>query len=327
MAALSPAQGAPQPDLLDVRDLTVTMGPHPVVSGISFSLPGGHVFCLVGESGSGKSMTALSLLRLVPEPGRIRSGSIFFEGRDLLTLRESEMNAIRGARIGMVFQEPMTSLNPVLRIGDQVAEPLVAHLGLAPREALERATDLLHRVGLPAPQSRLRDYPHQLSGGMRQRVMIAMALACGPRLLLADEPTTALDVTIQGQILRLLNQVTAESGMGLLLITHDLGVVAEMADDVGVMYAGEMMERAPAAAFFADTLHPYAQGLQACAPTMANRNQRRLAVMPGTVPSPGARPQGCVFCPRCPRAFARCTDIPPFAEPAPGHHVRCWLYA
>jgi peptide/nickel transport system ATP-binding protein len=313
--------------LLDVRNLTVAFGPHAVVRGLGFSLEPGHTLCLVGESGSGKSMTALSILRLVPEPGRIAGGDVRFAGEELLRLDESAMCRIRGRRIAMIFQEPMTSLNPVLRVGEQVAEPLMVHEGVSAREALRRAAELLDTVGMPAAVRRLRDYPHQLSGGMRQRAMIAMALSCKPGLLLADEPTTALDVTIQGQILRLLKKLSREQDMGLLLITHDFGVVAEMADDVGVMYAGMLLERAPAEIFFARTLHPYAEGLKECAPTMDNRNVRRLPVIAGAVPSPAALPVGCSFQPRCTRAFPRCEEMPPLLEAESRHQVRCWLYA
>lgn len=272
-------------------------------------------------------MTAFSILRLVPSPGRITNGSILYAGQDLLTLSDAAMCKLRGRSIAMIFQEPMTSLNPVLRIGDQVAEPLQVHFGQSRQEAHKHAMELLRQVGIPSPAARMRDYPHQLSGGMRQRVMIAMALACAPSLLLADEPTTALDVTIQGQILRLLKGLAQERAMGLLLITHDLGVVAEAADDVGVMYAGELVESAPVGEFFAHPLHPYAEGLMACAPTVDNRNNIRLATISGNVPSPAALPEGCVFRPRCPRAFSRCQEIPPVMEASKTHCVRCWLYA
>ena len=243
-AVLSPSlvSSPAAPPLLDVRDLVVRFdamtGGFDVVRHVSFSLEAGRTLCLVGESGSGKSMTALALLRLIPPPGRIAGGSVLLAGEDLATLGEAEMRRIRGGRVGMIFQEPMTSLNPVLRVGDQAAEPLIWHWKLPRRQALERVEDLFRQVGIPAPRARLREYPHQLSGGMRQRVMIAMALACEPAVLLADEPTTALDVTIQGQILALLKRLSAERGLGLVLITHDLGVVAETADEVCVMYAG-----------------------------------------------------------------------------------------
>lgn len=313
--------------LLEIRHLTVSFGPHTVVRDLSLDVSSGRTLCLVGESGSGKSMTALSILRLVPPPGRITQGSVRYGDTNLLALGEAEMCRLRGRDIAMIFQEPMTSLNPVLRVGDQVAEPLMVHFGQSRTEALAHAQALLRQVGIPSPAARLRDYPHQLSGGMRQRVMIAMALACSPRLLLADEPTTALDVTIQGQILRLLKSLAMERSMGLLLITHDLGVVAETADDVGVMYAGELVERAPARDFFPRPLHPYAEGLMGCAPTIDNRTLSRLETIPGTVPSPADRPAGCAFRPRCPRAFERCVENPPVITRNSIHHVRCWLYA
>lgn len=313
--------------LLDVRHLSVAFGNNAVVRELCLRVDQGRTLCLVGESGSGKSMTALSILRLVPPPGRIVAGSIIYDGQDLLTLNEADMRTLRGRSIAMIFQEPMTSLNPVLRIGDQVAEPLEVHFGQSRREAQAHAVELLRQVGIPSPASRLRDYPHQLSGGMRQRVMIAMALACSPSLLLADEPTTALDVTIQGQILRLLKGLAEERAMGLLLITHDLGVVAEAADDVGVMYAGELVESAPVGEFFARPLHPYAESLMACAPTVDNRNNVRLATITGNVPSPASLPEGCAFRPRCPHAFPQCQEIPPFVQVEATHGVRCWLYA
>ena len=300
--------------------------PFDVVRDVSFTLRAGSTLCLVGESGCGKSMTALSLLRLIPEPGRLAAGRILFEGRDIAELPESAMEHVRGRDIGMIFQEPMTSLNPVIRVGEQVAEPLVRHSRLSKKAALAEAVELFRQVGLPAPEMRLRDYPHQLSGGMRQRVMIAMALACKPRLLLADEPTTALDVTIQGQILALLGDLARHRGMGLLLITHDLGVVAEMADEVGVMYAGRIVERAPVRDLFAEPLHPYTRGLIRSAPTPDTPPSVPLDAIPGTVPSPGNLPQGCPFRPRCPEADERCRNEPPtLAGPDGTREVRCWL--
>ena len=297
-----PASSAP---LLQAEGVTVRFDacerPFDVVRDVSFTLHPGRTLCLVGESGCGKSMTALSLLRLIPEPGRLAAGRILFEGRDLAELSESAMERVRGRDIGMIFQEPMTSLNPV---------------------------ELFRLVGIPAPDMRVRDYPHQLSGGMRQRVMIAMALACKPRLLLADEPTTALDVTIQGQILALLGDLSRERGMGLLLITHDLGVVAEMADEVGVMYAGRIVERAPVRALFAEPRHPYTWGLIRSAPTLDTPPSAKLDAIPGTVPSPGDLPQGCPFRPRCPEAHERCFKTPPVIESAGADGARevcCWL--
>ncbi len=310
--------------LLDIRDLSVSFGGVPVVRGLSLRLNRGRTMCLVGESGSGKSMTAFSIMRLVPEPGRIAAEGMLFDGTDLLRLSEKDMRSHRGRDISMIFQEPMTSLNPVLRIGRQIAEPLETHQGLSRRDALSKATELMAQVGIPDPARRLNDWPHQFSGGMRQRVMIAMALACSPQLLLADEPTTALDITIQGQILRLLNRLARERDMGVLLITHDLGVVAEAADDVAVMYAGELVEQAPALDFFQQPLHPYSQGLMACAPLLGNHHTRRLPSIPGMVPLPSELPEGCTFRPRCPHASEQCRRPQPLAEIRPGHLVRCW---
>ena len=312
-----PASSAP---LLQAEGVTVRFDacerPFDVVRDVSFTLHPGRTLCLVGESGCGKSMTALSLLRLIPEPGRLAAGRILFEGRDLAELSESAMERVRGRDIGMIFQEPMTSLNPVIRVGEQVAEPLMRHLRLSKKAALAEAVELFRLVGIPAPDMRVRDYPHQLSGGMRQRVMIA------------DEPTTALDVTIQGQILALLGDLSRERGMGLLLITHDLGVVAEMADEVGVMYAGRIVERAPVRALFAEPRHPYTWGLIRSAPTLDTPPSAKLDAIPGTVPSPGDLPQGCPFRPRCPEAHERCFKTPPVIESAGADGARevcCWL--
>ncbi len=345
-AVLSPSlvSSPAAPPLLDVRDLVVRFdamtGGFDVVRHVSFSLEAGRTLCLVGESGSGKSMTALALLRLIPPPGRIAGGSVLLAGEDLATLGEAEMRRIRGGRVGMIFQEPMTSLNPVLRVGDQAAEPLIWHWKLPRRQALERVEDLFRQVGIPAPRARLREYPHQLSGGMRQRVMIAMALACEPAVLLADEPTTALDVTIQGQILALLKRLSAERGLGLVLITHDLGVVAETADEVCVMYAGGIVERASAADLFARPLHPYTEGLMRCAPALDDPGKSdatengtprvRLDAIPGAPPSADALPDGCPFRPRCRSAHERCLDPPPDVTIQGGRgprRVRCWLHA
>ncbi|MEG1610629.1 MAG: ABC transporter ATP-binding protein [Bilophila sp.] len=321
-----PESGFP---LLTVHNLTVGFdtanGCVPVVQGLSFTLSAGQTLCLVGESGCGKSMTALALLRLIPDPGRITAGSVALEGQNLATLSESAMCAVRGAKIGMVFQEPMTSLNPVMRVGEQVMEPLMRHTRLSRQDARAQAVELFRQVGIPAPEQRLQDYPHQLSGGMRQRVMIAIALACKPRLLLADEPTTALDVTIQGQILALLREQAHQRGMGLLLITHDLGVVAEMADEVGVMYAGSLVEQAPVRELFAKPLHPYTAGLMRSAPTLQTQATKRLDAIPGTVPAPGHLPQGCPFRPRCRDAHDRCLSVPPLVQVATTRSVRCWL--
>ena len=310
--------------LLDVQHLTVSFGSVPVVRDISFQMFSGRTLCLVGESGSGKSMTAFSIMRLLPGSGHISSGSLLFAGEDLLKLDEKAMRGRRGRDISMIFQEPMTSLNPVLRIGKQLAEPLEIHEGLHGHAAEERAAELMELVGIPDPRRRLNDYPHQFSGGMRQRVMIAMALACSPRLLLADEPTTALDITIQGQILRLLGRLARERNMGVLLITHDLGVVAEAADDVAVMYAGELMEQAPVTSFFENPLHPYSRGLMACAPLIGNHDRERLPSIPGMVPLPSELPEGCSFRPRCPLATEKCRQRPPLLPVKEHHLVRCW---
>jgi oligopeptide/dipeptide ABC transporter ATP-binding protein len=281
--------------------------------------------CLVGESGSGKSLTALSIMRLVQPPGRIAGGRIVFRNRDLLGLSEREMQHVRGAEIGLVFQEPMTALNPVFTIGSQIEETLHVHGRATRRTSRQKAIELLDAVSVPEPARRIRDYPHQLSGGLRQRALIAMALACDPVLLIADEPTTALDVTIQAQILDLLRDLQRRLGLALLLITHDLGVVAQMADRVGVMYAGRIVEEAPVKALFADPKHPYTQGLIGSMPG-GNRGSRLVAI-PGSVPPLGALPPGCSFTPRCPRRFDPC----PLAHPGTtalgeGRTVKCYLH-
>jgi peptide/nickel transport system ATP-binding protein len=314
--------------LLDVRNLKTYFftrgGLVKAVGGIDFSIAAGQTLALVGESGCGKSMTALSLLRLVPEPGRVVEGEIIFAGEDLLRLPEPEMRRVRGNQIAMVFQEPMTALNPVFRVGDQIAEVLSLHKGLPRQEALTAAAELLHQVGIPEAGRRVREYPHQLSGGMRQRVVIAMALACDPRLLIADEPTTALDVTIQAQILELLDRLRRERQMAMLLISHDLGVVAETADQVAIMYAGLILEYAPVQELFANPLHPYTRGLLACIPRLGEK-RRRLTPIEGQVPAAGELPPGCSFLDRCPAPFAPCDSrMPPLLERSPGHFVRCW---
>jgi len=314
--------------LLEVRDLRTYFigedGTSRAVDGVGFALPRGRTLCLVGESGCGKSVTALTIMGLVPQPpGKIASGEIRFDGRDLLKLDREAMNDLRGNRVAMIFQEPMTSLNPAFTIGDQITEVILRHRKMGPREARERAIEMLRRVRIPAPEQRIDEYPHKLSGGMRQRAMIAMALALDPQLLIADEPTTALDVTIQAQILELLRELRAEFGMSLLLITHDLGVVAEVADEVAVMYAGRIVERANAATLFRRPGHPYTIGLLASIPKLTVE-QDELPVVEGAVPNPLALPQGCRFHPRCPFADEECrrTD-PALAEIAPGHAVAC----
>ena len=294
------------------------------INGIDFTIMRGETLALVGESGCGKSMTALSLLRLIPEPGKIVEGEIRFDGLDLLRIPEEEVRRVRGNRISMIFQEPMTSLNPVFRIGDQIMESLQLHRGKSKLEATEIATELLHKVGIPAAAQRLKDFPHQLSGGMRQRVMIAMALACNPQLLIADEPTTALDVTIQAQIMDLLAAIKAEHDMAMLLITHDLGVVAENADRVAIMYAGVIVETAPVKELYANPRHPYTQGLLACIPRIGEQKQRLIPIE-GTVPRAGATNEGCSFLERCSESFAPCRgELPPLKEVQPDHWVRCW---
>jgi oligopeptide/dipeptide ABC transporter ATP-binding protein len=322
------APGSLMDPLLNIRNLQtfffMPTGLVKAINGIDLSIAAGETLALVGESGCGKSLTALSLLRLVPEPGKIVGGEITFAGQDLLHMPLTEMRRVRGNRIGMIFQEPMTSLNPVLRIGEQVAEVFRLHQGLDPERAAADAIDMLTRVGIPAPAERARDYPHQLSGGLRQRVMIAMALACDPQLLIADEPTTALDVTIQAQIMALLAKAKAERGMATLLITHDLGIVAQFAEKVAIMYAGLIMESAPVKPLFAEPRHPYTRGLLGCVPRLGDK-RRRLTPIEGTVPTPGTPLKGCPFLERCPVAFAPCRgELPPLREVAPGHSVRCW---
>jgi oligopeptide/dipeptide ABC transporter ATP-binding protein len=298
------------------------------VDGVSFALRGGETLAIVGESGSGKSVTSLSIMRLVPSPpGKITAGSVMFRGRDLLSLPERAMRRIRGNEIGMIFQEPMSSLNPLLTVGEQIAEVARAHRGLGRAAAWRHAIDMLARVRIPDPALRAEEYPHRLSGGMRQRVMIAMALACHPSLLIADEPTTALDVTIQAQILDLMRGLQAELAMSVLFITHNLGVVAEIADRVAVMYAGRIVEQGTVGAVFARPLHPYTIALLASIPHVAGGGRdpaHRLASIPGQVPSAAALPQGCAYAPRCPRATDLCRHAaPPIEQALPGHDVRC----
>ena len=326
-AAAGGVEGAP---LLRVRNLQTRFhteaGVARAVDGVSFDLEAGQTLGLVGESGCGKSVTALSILGLVPSPpGRVHGGQILFEGRDLLGLSEVEMCRVRGGDVAMVFQDPMTSLNPVLTCGYQICEAILLHQPVSPQEARQRAVEALRSVSMPAPEQRLDEYPHQLSGGMRQRVMIAMALACNPEVLVADEPTTALDVTIQAQILDLLESLQADLGMAVLLITHDLGIVAEAAHRVAVMYAGQIVEEAGTEALFAQPRHPYTQGLMRCVVPVGTGPRRRLETIPGTVPDAADLPQGCRFHPRCPLADAVCRrDAPGLAEVEAGHRVNCW---
>jgi len=297
------------------------------LDGISFEIQEGEVFGLVGETGCGKSVTALSILRLIPfPPGKIVAGSIRFKDKDILSLSPDQMRAFRGKEISMIFQEPMTSLNPVFRIGDQMREVIMLHQRMGKAAAWEAAVRMLDRVRIPDARKVAGQYPHQLSGGMRQRVMIAMELSCRPALLIADEPTTALDVTIQAQILRLLKEMKKEMGTSILLITHDLGVVAEMCNRVAVMYAGSIVEQAEAIEIFEQPKHPYTQGLWGAIP-LIDQEKESLAVIPGAVPDLGRLPQGCKFHPRCPHRFKPCDgERPPMAEVSPGHHAACYLY-
>ena len=314
--------------LLHINNLEVQFntreGIHRAVRGLSLTLEKGDTLGLVGESGSGKSITALSLMRLIPSPpGKIRGGRITFDGRDILALPDEAIRRIRGNEIAMIFQEPMTSLNPIHTCGKQIMEPLILHLGLTKKEAEERALELMTMVGIPSPKQRLKEYPHQLSGGMRQRVMIAMALACKPKLLIADEPTTALDVTIQAQILELMKELRQEINSAIILITHDLGVVAEMCSHVAVMYAGHIVETCAVGELFKRPLHPYSEGLLFSVPVISKTRERLFAIE-GAVPSPFAMPPGCAFSPRCKYARKECEDSLPLLAPAGEDHlVRC----
>ena len=322
--------------VLDVKGLQTVFftnsGLFKAVDDVSFSVRRGETLAIVGESGCGKSVTALSIMRLVPNPpGKIVGGSVMLEGTDLLDLDESEMRAIRGDRISMIFQEPMTSLNPVMRIGDQITEAVRLHRAMSHKEAWNQAVEMLRLVRIPVPERRALEYPHQLSGGMRQRAMIAMALACRPALLIADEPTTALDVTIQAQILALILDLQKELGMGLVLITHDLGVVAQTAQRVIVMYAGKKVEEADVETLFAHPLHPYTRGLMASIPTVpapGAKASARLVEIPGMVPSLTNLPKGCAFAPRCELAIQRCREeYPPLQAWGTDHLAACWRAA
>ena len=314
--------------LLDVQDLGVTFpgtdGRRTVaVDGVGFGLDRGRTLGIVGESGCGKSVTSLAIMGLLPKGAAEVSGRVVFDGSDLLALPERRLQDLRGDRLAMIFQEPMTSLNPSYTVGDQIAEAVVRHRGASKREAMRHAVEMLRRVHIPNPDARAHDYPHRMSGGMRQRVMIAMALACDPRLLIADEPTTALDVTIQAQILHLMRRLREESDAAIVLITHDLGVVAEVCDEVVVMYAGQVVERAPVRALFRFPQHPYTVGLLGALPRL-ERRRPRLSAIEGAVPNMAAPPQGCRFQARCPFRIPRCADMPPLAEVAGGHLSRCW---
>ena len=313
--------------LLEVSGLTTRFrtdrGSVMAVDGVSFDVDAGETLAIVGESGSGKSVSALSLMRLIPNPpGEIVAGSVMFEGRDLMKISDAEMRAVRGDRIAMIFQEPMTSLNPSLTVGMQVGEPVMLHRGASWKAALERAGELLARVRIPDARSRIDAYPHQFSGGMRQRAMIAMALACQPNLIIADEPTTALDVTVQSQILSLLKELTRETGAALILITHDLGVVARYADRVSVMYAGRVVETGTARDIYKRPQHPYTQGLMACVPRLDQVLGRRLVPIEGQPPDLTRLPPGCAFAPRCRSVVERCLQERPTLDPVGNGHLK-----
>jgi peptide/nickel transport system ATP-binding protein len=315
--------------LLEVRGLRTHFaserGEVRAVDGVDFSLERGRTLGIVGESGCGKSVTALSIMGLVPQPpGHIAGGEVLFEGVDLLKLPAQRLRDLRGDKLAMIFQEPMTSLNPAFPVGEQIAEALLRHRNISKNEANNQAVEMLRRVRIPSPERRALDYPHQLSGGMRQRVMIAMALACNPKLLIADEPTTALDVTIQAQILELMRALRAELGTAIILITHDLGVIAELADDVAVMYAGKVIERCAVQRLFSEPQHPYTVGLLGSIPRL-HLQQERLSAIEGIVPDAAAFPEGCRFHPRCPFAVEKClSEIPPLMEITRDHFAACW---
>ena len=327
--------------IIEIENLHITFpleeGVIHAVHDVSFSIPRAGTIGLVGESGCGKSMTGLSLLNLVPPPGRLQGGHIRYhrdagkastslEIVDIAALppRGEVIRSIRGAEIAMIFQEPMSSLNPVYTIGQQIGEMVRLHQKASSKEARNQAIEMLQKVGIPDPRQRVDEYPHQLSGGMRQRAMIAMALSCRPRLLIADEPTTALDVTVQAQILDLMRGLQEEMGMAILIISHDLGVIADLAEEVVVMYAGKVVEHGSAEAIFYDPQHPYTRGLLRAAPVLGQPSQERLYSIPGNVPSPLAMPRGCAFRPRCPERLSRCVEPPLLVETSPGHDARCW---
>lgn len=320
--------------LLSIKDLRVRFrvyeGVAAAVDGVGFQVLRGETVGLVGESGCGKSVTAMSILRLLPSPPAELEGTIEFQGKNLLRLPQDEMRRIRGGSISMIFQEPMTSLNPLLTVGEQISEAIVLHQGLSRQEAWEKAVEMLHKVRIPSPELRAKEYPHKLSGGMRQRAMIAMALSCNPQLLLADEPTTALDVTIQAQIMDLLERLREEIQASILLITHNLGLIAEMARRVVVMYAGKVVEEAPVKELFREPMHPYTQGLLGSVPVIGRKfreGRRRLQEIPGIVPSIFRMPSGCRFHPRCPKAMDVCREeAPPMIKLGADRRVLCWLW-
>ncbi len=318
--------------LVEIRNLRTHFytedGVVPAVDGVSLYIKRGETLGVVGESGCGKSVTSLSIMRLIPNPpGKIVGGEILFNGENLLKKPEAEMRKIRGNEVSMIFQEPMTSLNPVFTVGDQIAEAIQLHQGLHYKAALAKAVEMLRLVGIPEPQKRIHNYPHQMSGGMRQRIMIAMALSCNPKLLIADEPTTALDVTIQAQILELMKKLKKELGMAIMLITHDLGVVAEMCERVVVMYAGKVVEESDVVSLFKDPLHPYTEGLLQSVPRL-DEQREKLHVIEGVVPNPMNMPEGCRFHPRCPHAEDRCKQVEPALEKVgEGRYVACHVAA
>jgi len=316
--------------LLEVKKMSTEFklkrGVVKAVDDISFTIDKGEILAIVGESGSGKSVTALSIMGLLQNPGRIASGEILYKSQDLSKLSQKELQKLRGDRISMIFQEPMTSLNPVWRIKDQIMESIMTHMNVSKKEALARTIEMLDTVGIPSAKERANDYPHQMSGGMRQRVMTAMALACEPELLIADEPTTALDVTIQAQILELLFRMREKFHMAVLLITHDLGVVSEAADRVIVMYCGKVMEEADVRSLFANPLHPYTVGLLQSIPQIDDDSDKRLYMIKGMVPNPLNMPPGCSFSDRCDHSMERCTKEMPELQEIDGHKVRCFLY-
>jgi oligopeptide transport system ATP-binding protein len=316
--------------LLEVKNLRTTFrtedGPVTAVNGLSYTLEPGETLGIVGESGSGKSVSALSIMRLLAKNSTVTADRMSFDGENLPDLSEADMRKIRGHKIAMIFQDPMTSLNPVLTIGEQIAEAVRLHLGLDKRESRDRAIEMLRKVRIPSPENRLGDYPHQFSGGMRQRVMIAMALSCNPQLLIADEPTTALDVTIQAQVLELMNELQRETGAAIVLITHDLGVVAEVCKNVLVMYGGNMVEYGTADQIFSNPRMPYTQGLLASLPRLDDREQRRLEPIPGQPPNLLKLPPGCAFAPRCAYRMPVCDEPVPLYDFGDGHVARCFLY-
>ena len=317
--------------ILEVANLEVTFsgdgGKNIGVDHVGFHVDSGEVVCIVGESGCGKSVTSLSVMGLLGKGGKVTSGQVLFEGKDLLSMTERELDEVRGDRLTMIFQDPLTSLNPVFTIGSQMTESIRAHMGLGKEEARERALSLLKRVGLPDTLSVMKKYPHLLSGGMRQRVMIAMALSCNAALFIADEPTTALDVTIQAQILELMRELKEKENKSIMLITHDMGVVAEMADDVMVMYAGKEMEYGDVKSIFKHPLHPYTQGLLKSIPRLDQDSSERLFNIPGSVPDLSEMPKGCRFCTRCTEACSKCFDQEPGLYEIGEQKVRCWKYA